>query len=179
MNIANKEDRTMSVKVTIPTSLGAPTATFWINQNKYVLKTGVEIDAPDEVGVLISQYEDYLKSNKPKNLPDVVDVVFTFAGFNGTSSFPGTSNKSLEDIIEELGGRGVEHISLSVKNTGGILGTPYRVEIDSNQLIAYWIGSAGVEEDKYGIRLYTTTLTSTSGTNVTATPMTNIWGNII
>ena len=169
----------MSVKVTIPTSFGAPTATFWINQNKYVLKTGIEIDAPEEVAILISQYEAYLKSNKPKVIPDVVDVVFTFAGFNGTASFPGTSNKSLEEIVEELDGRGVEHISLRVKNAGGILGTPYRVEIDSNQLIAYWIGSAGVEGGKYGIRLYTTTLTSTSGTNVTATPWTNIWGDII
>lgn len=169
----------MSVKITIPISLGTPTATFWINQKKYVLETGVEIDAPDEVGALIAQYENYLKSKKPQDLPDIVDVIFTFAGFNGTDPFPGTSNKSLEDILEELGGRGVEHISLKVKNTGGILGMPYRVEIDSNQLIAYWIGSAGVDGDKYGIRLYTTTLTRTSGLNVTSTPMANLLGNII
>lgn len=169
----------MATKVTIPTSLGAPTATFWINQNKYVLKTGIEIDAPEEVAALISQYESYLKSNKPKNLPDVVDVVFTFAGFNGTDSFPGTSNKSLEDIVEELGGRGVEHIGLRVKNASGILCIPYRVEIDYNQLIAHWIGITGVDGDKYGIRLYTTTLTRASGINITSTPMTNIWGNII
>ena len=153
--------------------------TVVINNTVYQYGAGENVEVPDEVADLISQYETFLKSNTPQIHPEVVDVVFTFAGFNGTSSFPGTSNKSFEDIIDELGGRGVEHISLRVKNMGGILGAPYRVEIDSNQLIAYWIGSAGVEDGKYGIRLYTTTLTSTSGINVTSTPMTNIWGTII
>lgn len=169
----------MATKVIIPTSYGSPSATFWINDQKHVFPTGVEVTVPDEVALLISQHEAQKKRERAQAHPEVVDVVFTFAGFNATSSFPGTSNKSLEDILNELGGRSVECINLRVQNTGGILSMPYRVEIDSNQLIAYWIGSAGVSDGKYGIRLYTTTLTSTSGMDVTATPWTNIFGDLI
>lgn len=169
----------MATKVIIPTSYGSPSATFWINDKKHVLPTGVEVTAPDEVALLISQHEAQKKRERAQAHPEVVDVVFTFAGFNATSSFPGTSNKSLEDILNELGGRGVEHISLCVKNTGGILSAPYRVEIDANQLVACFIGSAGVNGDEYGVRIYVVTLTSASGLNIVAEPKTSLWGKII
>ncbi len=169
----------MAKQMIIPTTYGSPSATFWINGKNYVLPTGVEIAVPDAVALLISQHESQKKRERAQVHPDVVDVVFTFAGFNGTESFPGTSNKSFEDIINELGGRGVEHINLRVKNTGGILSAPYRVEIASNQLVACFIGSGGVNGDEFGIRIYIATLTSTSGLNIIAEPKTNLWGELI
>lgn len=166
----------MATKVIIPTSYGSPSATFWINDQKYVLPTGVEVTAPDEVALLIAQHEAREKGEEPpRYLPDVVDVVFTFAGFNATGTFPGTSNKSLEDIISELGGRGAEHINLRVVNTGGILSMAYRVEIASNQLTVYWLGSSGT----YGLRLYTAVLTSASGLNITGEPKANLTGTSV
>ena len=169
----------MATKVIIPASYGSPSATFWINDQKYVLPTGVEVTAPDEVALLIAQHEAKEKREMPQYLPDVVDVVFTFAGFNATASFPGTSNKSLEDILNELGGRSVECINLRVQNTGGILSAPFRVGIDANRLEVYWIGSSGVSGEEFGIRIYLATLTSTGGLNVSASPMTNLWGELI
>lgn len=169
----------MATKVIIPTSYGSPSATFWINDQKYVLPTGVEVTAPDEVALLISQHEAREKGEEPQYLPDVVDVVFAFAGFSGTNSFPGVSNKSLEEILRELGGRGVEHLNLLVKNTGGIISVPYRVEITSYQIVAYWIGSGGTSGSEYGIRIYSAILTNTSGMNITAEPKANILGGVI
>ena len=64
----------MATKVIIPTSYGSPSATFWINDQKYVLPTGVEVTAPDEVALLISQHEAQEKREEPQYLPDVVDV---------------------------------------------------------------------------------------------------------
>lgn len=170
----------MATKVIIPTSYGSPSATFWINDQKYVLPTGVEVTAPDEVALLISQHEAQEKGEEPPQyLPDVVDVVFAFAGFSGTNSFPGVSNKSLEDILRELGGRGVEHLNLLVKNTGGIISVPYSVEITSYQIVAYWIGSGGTSGSEYGIRIYTAILTSASGLNITGEPKANLTGTSI
>lgn len=169
----------MSKTIIIPTTYGSPTATFWINKDKHVFPTGIEVTVPDEVAAFITAHANQLKKQVPVVLPDVVDVVFTFAGFSGTNSFPGTSNKSLEDILGELGGRGVEHINLLVKNTGGILSAPYRVEIASNQLVALWIGSGGTSGSEYGIRIYSATLTSASGLNITAEPKANILGSVI
>ena len=170
----------MATKVIIPTSYGSPSATFWINDQKYVLPTGVEVTAPDEVALLISQHEAREKGEEPpRYLPDVVDVVFAFAGFSGTNSFPGVSNKSLEEILRELGGRGVEHLNLLVKNTGGIISVPYRVEITSYQIVAYWIGSGETSGSEYGIRIYSAILTNTSGMNITAEPKANILGGVI
>ena len=170
----------MATKVIIPTSYGSPSATFWINDQKYVLPTGVEVTAPDEVALLISQHEAREKGEEPpRYLPDVVDVVFTFAGFNASRAFPGTSNKSRENINNELGGRDVEYINVCVKNTGGVLSAPYRVEIDSNKLIAYWIGSGGTSDSDFGIRIYTATLTNTSGLTITGEPKANFAGVVI
>lgn len=169
----------MSKTIIIPTTYGSPVATFWINKDKHVFPTGIEVTVPDEVAVLVSQYENQLKKNKPKALPDVVDVVFTFDGFNATKPFNGTSNKSLKDIVEELGGRDVKHVNLRIQSIGGILSPPYRVEIGSTELSVNWIGRAGVEEGKYGIRLYSATLQMQSGLNVAATPWANLSGEII
>lgn len=169
----------MATKIVIPTTYGSPSATFWINDQKHVFPTGVEVTVPDEVATLISQHENQRKREEPQYLPDVVDVVFAFAGFSGTNSFPGVSNKSLEDILRELGDRGVEHLNLLVKNTGGIISVPYRVEISSNQIIAYWIGSGGTSGSEYGIRIYSAILTNTSGLNITAEPKANIVGGVI
>ena len=135
---------------------------------------------PDEVALLIAQHEAREKGEEPpRYLPDVVDVVFAFAGFSGTNSFPGVSNKSLEDILRELGGRGVEHLNLLVKNTGGIISVPYRVEITSYQIVAYWIGSGGTSDSDFGIRIYTATLTNTSGLTITGEPKSNFAGVVI
>ena len=159
----------MSTKITIPKSFGTPTATFWINQVKYDLRTGEEIDAPDEVAILISQYENHLKKYKPQIHPDVVDVVFTFDVFHDEHSFQGKSNKSFEDILGELGDRGVDHISLRCKGAK-ILGEPFRVEVKSTELIAYWLNIGGATDTEYKLRLYKATITSDSGLNVTGQP---------
>ena len=178
MNTASKGDRTMATKVTIPKSFGEPTATFWINQTMYVLKTGVEIDAPDEVAALISQYEDHLKNHKPYAHPDTVDVVFTFDVFHDSQSFYGTSNKSLEDILGELGGRGVEHINLRCKSAK-ILGEPFRVEVKPTELIAYWINIGGASDTEYKLRLHKATITSTGGLSVKGEPKAIFTGAVI
>lgn len=169
----------MSTKVTIPTSYGTPTATFWVNKNKYVLPTGIEVDAPDEVAILITQYENQLKKQKPHVMPDVVDVVFTFTSLDGAHSFHGKSNKSLEDIVKELGGRGTEHINLRIKSPD-LISMPYKVEIYANQITARWIGSSSNTEDgKYGLLIYVATLTNASGLDITGAPRASITGSVI
>ena len=165
----------MATKIVIPTTYGSPSATFWINDQKYVLPTGVEVTAPDEVALLISQHEAQKKREKAQAHPEVVDVVFTFAGFNATEAFPGTSNKTLEEIISELGGRGLECINLRVVNTGGILSIPYRLEMVPNNFTVYFLGSSGT----YGLRLYTAILTSVSGLNIMGEPKANLTGTAI
>ena len=143
----------MATKVIIPTSYGSPSATFWINDQKYVLPTGVEITAPDEVALLISQHEAREKGEEPpRYLPDVVDVVFTFDSLNNTEQFKGTANKTFEDIVNELGGRGAERLNIVIKNqdTSNI---PFRIRMTDTMIVACWIGL--YNED--GIRVYKVT----------------------
>ena len=143
----------MATKVIIPTSYGSPSATFWINDQKYVLPTGVEVTAPDEVALLISQHEAREKGEEPpRYLPDVVDVVFTFDSLNNTEQFKGTANKTFEDIVNELGGRGIERLNIVIKNqdTSSI---PFRIRMTDTMLVACWIGL--YNED--GIRVYKVT----------------------
>ena len=104
-----------------------------------------------------------------------MDVVFTFAGFNATGAFPGTSNKTLEEIITELGGRGLECINLRVMNTVGILSIPYRLEMVPDNFTVNFLGSSGT----YGLRLYTAILTSAGGLNITGEPKANLTGTSI
>ena len=127
-------------------------ATFWINDQKYVLPTGVEVTAPDEVALLISQHEAREKGEEPRYLPDVVDVVFTFDSLNNTEQFKGTANKTFEDIVNELGGRGIERLNIVIKNqdTSSI---PFRIRMTNTMLVACWIGL--YNED--GIRVYKVT----------------------
>lgn len=143
----------MATKVIIPTSYGSPSATFWINDQKYVLPTGVEVTAPDEVALLISQHEAREKGEEPpRYLPDVVDVVFTFDSLNNTEQFKGTANKTFDDIVNELGGRGIERLNIVIKNqdTSSI---PFRIRMTDTMLVACWIGL--YNED--GIRVYKVT----------------------
>ena len=168
----------MATKVIIPTSYGSPSATFSINGNNYVLPTGVETTVPDEVALLISQHEAQKKRERAQVHPDTVDVVFTFAGFNATGAFSGTSNKSLEDIVKELGGRGIEHVSLRVKSPE-MISMPYKIEIYANQLTARWIGSSGSDSNNYGLLIYVATLTNTSGFQVTGAPRASFTGSVI
>ena len=143
----------MATKVIIPTSYGSPSATFWINDQKYVLPTGVEVTAPDEVALLIAQHEAREKGEEPpRYLPDVVDVVFTFDSLNNTEQFKGTANKTFEDIVNELGGRGIERLNIVIKNqdTSSI---PFRIRMTDTMLVACWIGL--YNED--GIRVYKVT----------------------
>lgn len=166
----------MATKVIIPTSYGSPSATFWINDQKYVLPTGVEVTAPDEVALLIAQHEAQEKRDEPQRyLPDVVDVVFKFDSFSATNNFPGTSNKSYEQIVKELGGREVRYLNVRIVNAGGVLSMPYKVEMVPNNFTVYLLGSAGT----YGLRIYTAILTSTSGLNVTGEPKANLTGTSI
>ena len=165
----------MATKIVIPTTYGSPSATFWINDQKHVFPTGVEVTVPDEVALLISQHQAQEKREEPQYLPDVVDVVFTFDSFSATNSFPGTSNKSYVQIVEELGGRDVQHINVRIINTGGVLSMPYRVEIVPNNFTVYFVGSSGT----YGLRLYTAILTSAGGLNVTGEPKANLTGTAI
>ena len=148
----------MATKVIIPTSYGSPSATFWINDQKYVLPTGVEVTAPDEVALLISQHEAREKGEEPpRYLPDVVDVVFTFDSLNNTEQFKGTANKTFDDIVNELGGRGIERLNIVIKNqdTSSI---PFRIRMTDTMLVACWIGL--YNED--GIRVYKVTKAANS-----------------
>ena len=148
----------MATKVIIPTSYGSPSATFWINDQKYVLPTGVEVTAPDEVALLISQHEAQEKREEPQRyLPDVVDVVFTFDSLNNTEQFKGTANKTFDDIVNELGGRGIERLNIVIKNqdTSSI---PFRIRMTDTMLVACWIGL--YNED--GIRVYKVTKAANS-----------------
>lgn len=143
----------MATKVIIPTSYGSPSATFWINNQKYVLPTGVEVTAPDEVALLISQHEAQEKREEPaRYLPDVVDVVFTFDSLSNTEQFKGTANKTFEDIVNELGGRGAERLNIVIKNqdTSNI---PFSIRMTDTMIVACWIGL--YNED--GIRVYKAT----------------------
>lgn len=140
----------MATKVIIPTSYGSPSATFWINDQKYVLPTGVEVTAPDEVALLISQHEaQEEREEPPRYLPDVVDVVFTFDSLNNTEQFQGTANKTFEDIVNELGGRGIERLNIVIKNQDTI-SIPFRIRMTDTMIVACWIGL--YNED--GIRVY-------------------------
>lgn len=148
----------MATKVIIPTSYGSPSATFWINDQKYVFPTGVEVTAPDEVALLIAQHEAQEKGEEPpRYLPDVVDVVFTFDSLNNTEQFKGTANKTFEDIVNELGGRGIERLNIVIKNqdTSSI---PFRIRMTDTMIVACWIGL--YNED--GIRVYKVTKATNS-----------------
>ena len=168
----------MATKVIIPTSYGSPSATFWINDQKYVLPTGVEVTAPDEVALLISQHEAQEKREEPQYLPDVVDVLFSFEGFNGTHAFTGVSNKSFEDILSELGDRGVEHINICVTSPK-TRNTPFRLEKSTSQITAYWMGSGGESSSEYGLRIYKAYITASSGFEVTGEPKATISASMI
>ena len=165
----------MTTKVIIPTSYGSPSATFSINGNNYVLPTGVETTVPDEVALLISQHEAQKEREEPaRYLPDVVDVVFTFDSFSGTTEFTGTSNKSLADIFKEVGDRGADVINLKIKNQDA-LGIPFRIRKTDSALIVCWIGLRN--ED--GIRVYKGTLSLQSKLIVTGEPMMTIMGDTL
>lgn len=164
----------MATKVIIPTSYGSPSATFWINDQKYVLPTGVEVTAPDEVALLIAQHEAQEKREEPQYLPDVVDVVFTFDGFSATNKFQGTSNKTLEDIYRELGDRSFESLNLIIKGPTTI-SMPFRIEMNDTMLVACWTGL----NDENGIRVYKATITMQTGVSVTGDPMLTISGSAL
>ena len=168
----------MATKVIIPTSYGSPSATFSINGNNYVLPTGVETTVPDEVALLISQQEAQKKRERAQVHPDVVDVVFSFDGFNGTHAFPGISNKSFEDILNELGDRSVEHISICV-TSNKTRNTPFRIEKSTTQITAYWLGSSGESSGEYGLRVYKAYITNSSGFDVTGEPKATISASAI
>lgn len=168
----------MATKIVIPTTYGSPSATFWINDQKHVFPTGVEVTAPDEVALLISQHEAQKKREEPQYLPDVVEVVFSFEGFNGEHAFPGTSNKSFEDIIKELGDRGVEPINICVK-TSKTRNMPFRVEKSTAQITAYWLGSGGENSSAYALRIYKACITATSGLEVTGEPIATASAEVI
>lgn len=162
--------------ITIPDYKNPFTVT--INNKEYQYKGGETVEVPDEVASLISQYEVYLKSKKPQLHPEVVDVVFTFAVFHDSQSFQGTSNKTLEDIVGELGDRGVEHLNVRCKGAK-ILGVPFRVEVKSTEMIVYWLNIGGASDTDYKLRLYKATLTSTGGLNVKGEPKANFTGVVI
>jgi hypothetical protein len=168
----------MSKTIIIPTTYGSPVATFWINKDKHVFPTGIEVTVPDEVAAFITAYANQLKKQAPVVLPDVVDVVFTFKSFSTTNPFLGTTSKSLEDILKELGDRGSENLNLRIRSPG-VLSMPYRVELDAEQLVAHWIGSGGINNDDYWLRVYEVTLTSANGLNITGVPKANVLGNAI
>lgn len=162
----------MATKVIIPTSYGSPSATFWINDQKYVLPTGVEVTAPDEVALLISQHEAQEKREEPQYLPDVVDVVLTFDAFSATNKFLGTSNKTLEDIYRELGNRGLECLNLRIKGPNTV-SMPFRIEKTDTLLVACWTGL----NNENGIRVYKVTMAFPTGLKVTGEPMLSISGS--
>lgn len=168
----------MATKIVIPTTYGSPSATFWINDQKHVFPTGVEVTVSDEVATLISQHENQRKREEAQVHPDVVDVLFSFEGFNGEHAFAGTSNKSFEDIIRELGDRGIEHINICVK-TSKTRNTPFRVEMSTAQITTYWLGSGGESSDEYALRIYTASITTSSGLSVTGKPKAIISADVI
>ena len=149
-----------------------------INNKVYQYSAGETIEVPDEVADVISQYESYLKSNTPQIHPEVVDVVFTFDVFHDSQSFQGTSNKTLEDIVGELGNRGVEYLNVRCKGAK-ILGKPFRVEVKSTELVAYWLNIGGASSTEYKLRLYKATLTSTGGLSVKGEPKAHFTGAMI
>lgn len=162
----------MATKVIIPTSYGSPSATFWINDKKHVLPTGVEVTAPDEVALLISQHEAQKQREKAQVHPDVVDVVLTFDAFSATNKFFGTSNKTLEDIYRELGDRGLESLNLRIKGPNTI-SMPFRIEKTDTLLVACWTGL----NNENGIRVYKVTMAFPTGLKVTGEPMLTISGS--
>lgn len=168
----------MAKTIVIPTTYGSPVATFWINKDKHVFPTGIEVTVPDEVAAFVTAHTNQLKKQSPIVLPDVVDVVFTFKNFSTTNPFPGTTNKSLEDILRELGDRGAENLNIHIISPD-VLSTPYRVELSDEQLVACWIGRGGINNDDYWLRVYEVTLTSTNGLNITGVPKANVLGNAI
>lgn len=161
----------MATKVIIPTSYGSPSATFWINDKKHVLPTGVEVTAPDEVALLVAQHQAQEKREEPSRyLPDVVDVVFTFDGLSNTGQFQGTANKTFEDIVNELGGRGVERLNLVIKNQD-ISSIPFRIRMTDTLIVACWIGLYNTED---GIRVYKVTKAANSELRATGQLMLSI-----
>ncbi len=159
----------MATKVIIPTSYGSPSATFWINDQKYVLPTGVEVTAPDEVALLISQHEAQKKRENPQYLPDVVDVVFTFDSFTASGTFNGKASKKIADISREMGDRGVEVLNLKIVSPE-TLSMPFRIAKNSYELIVWWIG---INAENI-TRVYKATLTAQSDLNVVGVPIATI-----
>lgn len=168
----------MAKTIVIPTTYGSPVATFWINKDKHVFPTGIEVTVPDEVAAFVTAHANQLEKNKPQVLQGDVDVLFTFEGFNGEHAFPGTSNKNFEDILNALGDRGVEHINILVKSPK-TRNVPFRIEKSTSQITTYWLGSGGESESEYSLRIYKAYITASNGLNVVGEPKATVSANII